>query len=202
MTEFFKNSTLLLVLLNPFFIILYLTDVVQRLEYRRFVQVLLRGATISTVVFIAFSLLGERFFNQFLHANFASFQIFGGIVFLLIGIQFVFKGTGSVEILRGDSDMLAGAIAMPVMIGPGTISASVMIGQRMRPLVASLAIIVAVVACVAAMLLLKWLHDYVRPRNERLIERYIEITGRITALFVGTIAIDMIMQGLIEWNLL
>jgi small neutral amino acid transporter SnatA (MarC family) len=39
----------------------------------------------------------------------------------------------------------------------------------------------------------------VRPRREALIQRYIEIAGRITALVVGTIAVDMIMQGIRSW---
>jgi multiple antibiotic resistance protein len=199
MADFFENSTLLLVLLNPFFVILYLADVVQRLEYARFVRVLLRGAAISSAVFIVFALVGDQIFSRVLHADFASFQIFGGVIFLLIGVQFVFKGMDAVEILRGDSEHLAGAIAMPVMIGPGTISASVVIGERLDSLLASLAIIVAVFASVGVILLLKALHDYVRPRNERLIERYIEITGRVTALFVGTIAVQMVMAGLTTW---
>jgi multiple antibiotic resistance protein len=199
MADFFENSTLLLVLLNPFFVILYLANVVQRLEYVRFVRVLLRGAAISSAVFIVFALVGDQIFSRVLHADFASFQIFGGVIFLLIGVQFVFKGMDAVEILRGDSEHLAGAIAMPVMIGPGTISASVVIGERLDSLLASLAIIVAVFASVGVILLLKALHDYVRPRNERLIERYIEITGRVTALFVGTIAVQMVMAGLTTW---
>jgi multiple antibiotic resistance protein len=199
MADFFENSTLLLVLLNPFFVILYLADVVQRLEYARFVRVLLRGAAISSAVFIVFALVGDQIFSRVLHADFASFQIFGGVIFLLIGVQFVFKGMDAVEILRGDSEHLAGAIAMPVMIGPGTISASVVIGERLDSLLASLAIIVAVFTSVGVILLLKALHDYVRPRNERLIERYIEITGRVTALFVGTIAVQMVMAGLTTW---
>jgi small neutral amino acid transporter SnatA (MarC family) len=39
----------------------------------------------------------------------------------------------------------------------------------------------------------------VRPRREPLIQRYIEIAGRITALYIGTVAIEMIMQGIRAW---
>jgi hypothetical protein len=46
---------------------------------------------------------------------------------------------------------------------------------------------------------MKKIHDYVRPRNARLIERYVEIAGRITALYVGTVSVDMIMHGLHAW---
>jgi len=42
---------------------------------------------------------------------------------------------------------------------------------------------------------LKMVHDFARPRREVLIKRYIEIAGRITALVVGTVSVEMIMQG-------
>lgn len=51
----------------------------------------------------------------------------------------------------------------------------------------------------AGAIALKAIHDYVRPRHERLIESYVEIAGRITALFTGTFPIEMIMQGLLSW---
>ena len=60
-------------------------------------------------------------------------------------------------------------------------------------------LLVAVVISLVIMVGLKALHDLVRPKREPLIQRYIEIAGRITALFVGTISVEMIMQGLRSW---
>lgn len=199
MSEFLEATGLLLVLLNPFLVIIYLIDVVQKLERYQFARVLTGGALIAVAVFCAFAILGDAIFADFVQAEFASFQIFGGLVFLLIGFQFVFKGPTAIEILRGESEHLAGAVAMPVLIGPGTISASVIIGKRLDPLPACGAVLGAVATSVAIILLLKALHDYVRPRREPLIQRYIEIAGRITALVVGTISVEMIMQGVRSW---
>ncbi|MBF0586936.1 MarC family protein [Prosthecochloris sp. N3] len=199
MMDFFASSALLLVLLNPFLVIVYLVDAVEKLEKRDFSRVLIRAGLIASAVFCCFALLGDAVFSGIVHAEFASFQVFGGIIMLLIGVQFVFKGIKAIEILRGESEHIAGAIAMPVLIGPGTISASVVIGQRHDAPVAMFSVLTAVAISLAIMLMLKWVHDYVRRRNEPLVERYIEITGRITALFVGTIAVEMIMQGLRTW---
>ena len=199
MSDFIKSSALLLVLLNPFLVVLYLVDVVEKLERRQFAAVLIRAGVISSVVFCSFAILGDAIFSNVVQAEFASFQIFGGVVFLLIAVQFVFRGPTAIEILRGKSEHLAGAIAMPVLIGPGTISASVIIGKRHEVLQACAAILVAVSISVAIMLALKALHDYARPRSEPLVKRYIEIGGRITALYVGTVAVDMIMQGIRTW---
>jgi len=200
MSEFARALLLMLVLLNPFLVIIYLLDVVEKLDKIHFARVLWRGCLIAWAVFSAFTWLGEQVFANLMQARFASFQIFGGVVFLLIGVQFVFNGPRAIAVLRGESENLAGAIAMPVLIGPGTISASVLVGERVPIWQAILAIGLAVFITYVSMVLLKMLHDYVRPRREPLVERYIEIAGRLTALFVGTISVEMIMQGLRGWT--
>ncbi len=199
MTELIKSSALLLVLLNPFLVIIYLIDVVQKLDRNTFIRVMFGAGAISATVFCVFAVVGDAIFSDLVRAEFASFQIFGGVVFLLIGIQFVFRGPTAIEILRGESDQLTGAIAMPGLIGPGTISASVIMGKRGDPVSACAAVFFAVFVSILLMVLLKLLHDFVLPRNERLVQKYIEVAGRITALFVGTISVEMIMQGVRTW---
>lgn len=199
MNDFVSSTALLLMLLNPFLVVVYLIDVMQNMEGRLFRPVMLRAAMISSVVFCFFAILGDTVFSKIMQVEFASFQIFGGIIFLLIGLQFVFRGPQAIEILRGESEHLAGAIAMPILIGPGTISVSVIIGERLDPLMACLSVLSAVSISVVIILLLKYLHDIARTRHERLIQRYIEIAGRITALYVGTVSIEMIMQGVRTW---
>jgi len=116
MTEFIKSTTLLLMLLNPFLVIVYLIDIVQKLDKKQFNGVLIRAGVISIIVFSVFALLGDAVFTDILQAQFASFQIFGGIIFLLIGTQFVFRGPTAIEILRGESQHIAGAIAIEMMM--------------------------------------------------------------------------------------
>jgi small neutral amino acid transporter SnatA (MarC family) len=199
MQEFVGSGSLLLALLNPFLLVVYLVDLFSTVDGQSFRRILLRAGFIAGVVFCAFTVLGDTIFSRIIQAEFASFQIFGGLVFVLIGVQFVFKGPTAIRILRGESAHVAGAIAMPVLIGPGTISACVIIGERHNPVQACGVVIVAVAASLMIVLLLKALHDWVRPRREVLIERYIEIAGRITALYVGTVAIEMMMQGVGSW---
>jgi len=196
---FISSVALLLMLLNPFLLILYLIDLVQDLDRQTFRMVLVRAGVISSSVFTLFALLGDALFNEVLQARFASFQIFGGIVFLLIGLQFIFKGPGALRSIRGNPEHIAGSVALPIMIGPGTISASILAGSRLAPGLAVAGIAFAVIVTVLIILLLKDLYDYVLPRNARLIERYIEVMGRLTALVVGTFSIEMIMQGLGTW---
>jgi small neutral amino acid transporter SnatA (MarC family) len=199
MTDFLKSCSLMLALLNPFLLVVYLVDLMAKLDRREFRRVLLRAGLIAGGVFCSFTILGDAVFSRIIQAEFASFQIFGGLIFVLIGLQFVFRGPAAIEILRGESAHVAGAVAMPVLIGPATISASVIVGQRHDALLGCAAVLTAVGISLLLVFLLKALHDYVRPRQEPLIERYIEIAGRITALYVGTVAVEMIMQGMGTW---
>ena len=66
---------------------------------------------------------------------------------------------------------------MPIMIVPGTVSASILAGQQLQPLCAVIAMFLVVGLVVIIMIGLKILHDIVRTRNEPLIERY--VAGRL-----------------------
>ncbi|NBC81767.1 MAG: MarC family protein [Bacteroidetes bacterium] len=192
-------STSLLVLLNPFLLIVYLIEIVQKLDFRTFTLVLLRAGSISAIVFILFAILGDAIFADVVQAEFASFQIFGGIIFLMIGIQFVFKGRLAIEALKGKNKYVSGAVAMPILIGPGSISYSVIIGEKFSHLQSTLAVLFALVVTIGILIGLKKFHDEIHYKKEAMVQRYFEIAGRITAMFVGTISIEMIMSGLAVW---
>lgn len=97
MTEFIRSTSLLLVLLNPFLVSVYLIDVFEKLDRKQFTQVLIRAGLIASIVFCCFAMLGDAVFSRIVQAEFASFQIFGGVVFLLIGLQFVFLGPKAIR---------------------------------------------------------------------------------------------------------
>jgi small neutral amino acid transporter SnatA (MarC family) len=199
MSDFFNSIALLLILLNPFLVIVYLIELVQDLELKLFSSVLVRGGLIASGIHITFALLGDAVFSDLLHAEFASFQIFGGVVFLIVGINFMLRGVETIEALRGPPQHIAGSIAMPILVGPATVSASVIVGKRLSAPLAIAGVLLAVGICVVLIIALKILHDWVKPRNEILVQRYIEIAGRVTALIVGIYSIEMIMQGATVW---
>lgn len=199
MDAYTKSFLLLVTLLNPFLMSIYLLDLIKDLEATTFVRVLARGAAIAGAVFALFAWTGDAIFSRYLQVRFASFQVFGGVVFLIIGIRFVFQGVETIRGLRGAPEHLAGSIAMPFMIGPGTVSASVVAGARL-PLLGAVAVIATALATtVVLVLLLKVAHDRFKESNARLTDRYIEVVGRISALLTGTFSVEMIMDGITSW---
>lgn len=199
-TKAFVDSFLLLfVLLNPFLLSIYLLDLIEELDQTTFRRALIRGMLISFFVFAAFAWAGDAIFSRVLQVRFAAFLIFGGLVFLIIAIRYVMIGSGAIRELRGSAEHVSGSIAMPFLIGPGTVSASVLAGSHLPVIFAVLSIAAALVTAIAAVLLIKRLHDAVKKNHEGLVERYIDVVGRISALVIGTIAVDMILRGIDIW---
>ena len=196
---FIKSSTLLLVLLNPFLLAVYLLNIMRELSLGTFAGVIMRAALISSVVFVCFAVLGDFIFTDVLQVRFAAFLIFGGIIFIIIGVRFVFEGPRAVELLRGPPEHISRSVAIPFMIGPGTINASVLAGSRMSPVGATIAIAAALSINTIIVIGLKVLYDYISERKEAVVERYVDLCGRISALVIGTIAVEMIFQGIEGW---
>lgn len=195
MEPFIKSVTLMVVLLNPFLMSLYLADLIDELDNRQFTRVLTRGAIIATTVFVVFALTGDAFFSKVLQVRFASFLIFGGVIFLVIALRYFSVGAEALRGLRGDPQFLEGSVAMPFMIGPGTISASVLTGLRLPAGQSIIAILTSMVLAVGSLWIFKTLLDYVRRHNETLLRRYYDIVGRFSAFIIGSIAVEMIVQG-------
>lgn len=197
MDPFIKVLTLFLVLFNPFLMSIYLIDLIQDMDRTGFLKVLVRAVTISGVVFIVFAYGGEAIFTDVLQVEFAAFLIFGGVVITLIALQMMFTGSEAIKRLRGgDAAHVSGSIAMPFMIGPGTISASVIAGKTLNIAMAAAAIVLSLLLTVVMLMVLKQVFDTMKKRKADLLERYIDITGRAGALLTGSIGIQMVIQGI------
>lgn len=198
--ELLKASSILFVLLNPFLISVYLISLIRDLSLNEFMKVMIRAHVISGAVFVIFAITGEGIFEDVFNVRFGAFLIFGGIIFLWIGIQSVFSGQVVLIDTRGDPEHVAGSVAMPFMIAPGTISASVLIGSSLSAPSAVIAVTIAILCSLFSIVVFKLIHDPLQKMNERLLNRYVEIAGRVVALFTGTYAIEMIFRGaLLLW---
>ena len=89
---------------------------------------------------------------------------------------------------------------MPFMVGPGTVSASILAGARLPLPWALAAIATAMAVTVIGLTLLKSIHTRLKASHAKLVDRYIDLVGRASALLIGTIAIDMILTGIEVWS--
>ncbi|UYF78379.1 MarC family protein [Acinetobacter ursingii] len=197
LTPYIHSFALFFSLLNPFLMSIYMIGMIRNSEAKVFSRALIQGCVIAFVVFMLFAWGGETIFSKYLNVRFEAFQIFGGLIFLVIGYRYVFQGADTIGEMRGAPEHLAGTIAMPFMIGPGTISAAVVTGIGLPIGGAALIIAFTLAITCSLLILMKFAHDHLRYKHAKYIDRYVDIVGRLSALLIGTIAIDMIITGIV-----
>lgn len=197
LTPYIHSFALFFSLLNPFLMSIYMVGMIRNSEAKVFNRALIQGCVIAFVVFMLFAWGGETIFSKYLNVRFEAFQIFGGLIFLVIGYRYVFQGADTIGEMRGAPEHLAGTIAMPFMIGPGTISAAVVTGIGLPIGGAALIIAFTLAITCSLLILMKFAHDHLRYKLAKYIDRYVDIVGRLSALLIGTIAIDMIITGIV-----
>ncbi|BBF77873.1 MarC family protein [Acinetobacter ursingii] len=197
LTPYIHSFALFFSLLNPFLMSIYMIGMIRNSEAKVFNRALIQGCVIAFVVFMLFAWGGETIFSKYLNVRFEAFQIFGGLIFLVIGYRYVFQGADTIGEMRGAPEHLAGTIAMPFMIGPGTISAAVVTGIGLPIGGAALIIAFTLAITCSLLILMKFAHDHLRYKHAKYIDRYVDIVGRLSALLIGTIAIDMIITGIV-----
>ena len=197
LTPYIHSFALFFSLLNPFLMSIYMIGMIRNSEAKVFNRALIQGCVIAFVVFMLFAWGGETIFSKYINVRFEAFQIFGGLIFLVIGYRYVFQGADTIGEMRGAPEHLAGTIAMPFMIGPGTISAAVVTGIGLPIGGAALIIAFTLAITCSLLILMKFAHDHLRYKHAKYIDRYVDIVGRLSALLIGTIAIDMIITGIV-----
>ena len=105
----------------------------KELSRRHFLKVLFKATVISFVIYFFFLYSGEFIFDKFLHINFEVLRIFGGIIFFTFAYMFIIQGKKSLITMKEDLDDLASEIALPFMVGAGTIALSILMGKKYLP---------------------------------------------------------------------
>ncbi|HIJ72603.1 MAG TPA: MarC family protein [Candidatus Hydrogenedentes bacterium] len=183
-----------LAILNPFALCLYLVHLMEDLTSREFVNSLFRATLISFCTFAVFSLAGEKLLIDFLGVQPTALRIFGGLIFLSVGYSYATKGYRASELLRGSLDDVSSAIALPFMIGAGTVTQSILLGKKHGTNAVAI-IAMALIVTLAIVLLFKYTKDQLQKTRENVFERYVNILARMNGLVIGAISIEMILRG-------
>jgi multiple antibiotic resistance protein len=191
--------TSFLVMINPIALFLYLRPVMADLTRAQFQQVLIRASLISFVVFIVFMGTGDTLFTQVLNVRFHSFRLFGGVVIFSFAYLFIVKGEGALIQTREDLTELASGIALPFMVGAGTISLATLIPNQLGFWMATLALALVLFITYAIIMILKNIReDIPSPRFKVAFDKLMAIFLRINGFFLGAIGVDMIVTSGVE----
>lgn len=187
------------VMLNPFALFLYLQPIMKELDDRTFTKVLLKANLISFGIYSIFLLFGDFIFNGLFQIHFDSFRIFGGIIIFSFAYLFIVKGERAMIQMKGDLDDLASNIALPFMVGAGTISLTILMTQKHNAIMAFGMLFGALLLNFLTIMLLKALRVQIEKRRFRVaFDKNMEVLLRLNGFLVGAIGIDMMITGIIN----
>ncbi|MFT2008087.1 MarC family protein [Pontibacter sp. 13R65] len=186
-----------LVMLNPFALFLYLKPVMHDLSDTDFRSVFLKASIISFSIFLVFLLFGDVVFKKVFRINFDSFRIFGGIVLFSFAYMFIVQGKKAFIQIKGDLHDLASEIALPFMVGAGTISLTVLMSEQLELWQGVLALFLIMFINFMVIMGLKQVRHQMESKKVRVaFDKNMELLLRINGFFLGAIGIDMVVTGI------
>lgn len=185
------------IMVNPFALFLYLNPIMEELEGKLFVRVLLKATLISYLIFVVFLVVGDTLFNRIFQINFESFRIFGGIVIFSYAYYYIVKGKKALLEIKENLDDLASEIALPFMVGAGTISLTILMRHEYSFPVSLALLTISMVISFLIILVLKFMKDrFTKSRLKVAFDKNIAIVLRLNSFFIGAIGIDMVITGI------
>lgn len=183
-----------LILLNPFALFIYILPVKKEHGLNKFNSILIRASLISYAIYLLFAIFGPRLF-EFLLINFEAFRIFGGIVLTGFALSFILQGRQSMITTRGELNKIAAEIALPFIVGAGTITQSILIGNRFSDLNSAFIIACVMLINYAIVMGLIIFRTKLKPKMQIVFDRNAEIVLRVTGFLVGAYGINLIVVG-------
>ena len=167
----------------------------------------IRGTLIGAVILLVFALIGEALLTGF-GISLAALRTAGGILLLLIGIDMVFArssgGTSTTDEEEREAatkaDISAFPIGMPLIAGPGAMSATILLMANTE---GNLALKAVVIGALLVILLVTFISMLLAGQ----IQRVLGVTGmhviaRIFGVLLCALAVQFIFDGILQSGLI
>jgi len=192
MLKFFASF---LIILNPIALFVYLLPLKKERGLGTFMQVMLKASFISGLIYIIFAVFGQSIFS-FLKVDFEAFRVFGGIVLLSFALSFILQGKESMIRTRGELNKIAAEVALPFIVGAGTITLSILVGEALSPLKSIFTVLMVMMANFFIIMGLAQVRGGLNKRLQTTFDKNAEILLRLNGFIVGAYGVDLIITGL------
>lgn len=185
------------VMLNPFALLSYLEPLKQDLSGKKFNYVLFKASLISFIVYAIFVFGGNFLFERVFQINFESFRIFGGIIIFSFAFHYIMSGDKGILKFKSSLDDLASDIALPFMVGAGTISVVMLMTHTLSTWNSLIAIGIALATNFLIIFLLGHMKDIIPSEKMKYVfDENMSIFIRIMGFFSGAIGLNMVITGI------
>jgi multiple antibiotic resistance protein len=200
-TGFLSAFVTLLVTIGPVetgAVFMGLTSGVHRPERR---SLAVRAVLIAGALLMAFA-LGGVVLLRLLHVSLPAFRVAGGLLLFMQAVTLVFSSPGLSSISEGEKrearepgDIAVFPLAFPLIAGPGSLSAIVLLAASAGGLVGRVVLLGVLALCLvltlAAMLASDWLVDKLGSTGA-------DVVSRISGLLLSALAVQFVFDGLSE----
>jgi len=186
-TNLAKAIIVLFIIVDPFGSVPIFMSLTENLAETQRRKVFNTATLIGVILLLVFAFTGQQIFLIF-GISLYSFEVAGGLLLLIISIRILISGSPHEN---GESPESIGAvpIAMPLLVGPGAITTTILNLQAYGTLITILSVLIV--------LLITW----IILRYVNLIYQFLGKTGaiviaRVMALLIAAIAIQYILVGI------
>jgi multiple antibiotic resistance protein len=159
----------------------------------------MRSTVIAGIVLLLFA-LGGGFVLSLLHISLPAFRVAGGVMLFLQAMTLTFASPGLSSISEGErhdaerpGDIAVFPLAFPVIAGPGSLSAAVLLMGRTEEPVEGAGVIAMILLCLiltfAAMRAADRLVDVLGRTGS-------DVVGRVSGVLLAGLAVQFVFDGL------
>ena len=193
--------TTLFTLINPIGISPILIIMTERFPERKRIEIAKKGSLTAFITLILFSILGSVIFN-FFGITIEAFQIMGGILFFRNGMRMLDSKIGrsrttpaEQEESEESDDIAISPIGIPLIAGPGAITAAMLLSSQTPQLYSYFTIISSIFFVLSLV--------YIILRNGNFLLKLLGTTGiriiqRLMGLILMVIAVQFIINGVLS----
>jgi len=163
------------------------------------INLALRSVMIAGAMLLLFAFAGGIALD-FLHVSLAAFRVAGGILLFLQALTLTFSSPGLSSISEGErfeaqkpGDIAVFPLAFPVIAGPGSLAAVVLVMGRSDNPAQGAAVVVMLVGCLAITYAAMRLAE---PLVARLGQTGADVVGRISGVLLAGLAVQFVFDGL------
>jgi multiple antibiotic resistance protein len=189
-----QDAVTLFVIIDPIALVPVFIAITNRKDAQERQKIALRAVSISAIILSGFLIFGQFLLNA-LDVSLAAFQIGGGLVLLIVGLQMVLEKSNSnqAESIE-DGDVAVFPLAIPFIAGPGAIMTVVLLTDNDKFSIPNQAITAGVMLTILAFTY------WILIQSEK-IQKLLGTTGsnaitRIIGLLVVAIAIQTMLAGI------
>ena len=200
-STFLNNFLLIFVAIDPFALIPIFAGITHGLKKNEIKRIYLRATIISFIILFFFSLLGQSLLNV-MGININSFKIIGGLFLIFIAFEMVFEKRDERRQNLADSaideasaiSLATFPLAIPLIAGPGSITITMLIAEKLGPeLVSKMINFLPVMLSVILAGICMWL-------SSKLVEiisiSLLSVIQRVFGLLLGALAIEYVISGI------